>query len=261
LSSKPKIAVYKMSSCAGCQLEFLNLEPVLLELLGAVDIAYFVMAKRKNSPGPYDVGFVEGAITCGEEIEKLKKARKDCKVLVAMGACACTGGLPSMKNPMDQRDVEKVVYTELDAIHSTKAYGIDQYVPVDAYLRGCPVSRDELVDFIKALLLGITPRIRLHSVCAECKLKENECLFVTKSIPCMGPIVAAGCGALCPSLGRPCEGCRGPSNDVNAKSFAEAMMERGYSEDDVIRKFRKFAGNTPEFQKGVQAVWRGKESV
>ncbi len=53
--SKPKVAIYKMSSCAGCQLEFLNLEPVLLDLLGLVDLSYFVMARREMGPGPYDV--------------------------------------------------------------------------------------------------------------------------------------------------------------------------------------------------------------
>ena len=45
---KPKVAIYKMSSCAGCQLEFLNLEPVLLALLGLVDLSYFVMARRET---------------------------------------------------------------------------------------------------------------------------------------------------------------------------------------------------------------------
>lgn len=255
MNEKPKIAVYKMSSCAGCQLEILNLEPVLLDVLGAIELRYFVMAKRDNPPGPYDVGFVEGAITCGEEIEKLKKARKDCAVLVAFGACACTGGLPSLKNWTPQRDTEKLVYTELDAIHSTKAYGIDEYVPVDFYLRGCPINKDELVELVKAVLLGIKPRLYTHSVCVECKLKENPCLLVTEGKPCLGAVTAAGCGAICVTCGKPCEGCRGPANDANASSLAQVFLkDLELTPDEVVRRFRKFAGNMPEFAEGVKTV-------
>jgi coenzyme F420-reducing hydrogenase gamma subunit len=253
--SKPRIAVYKMSSCAGCQLEILNLEPVLLDVLGAVEISYFVMAKRENLPGPYDIGLVEGAITCGEEIERIKRARQDCRVLVAFGACACTGGLPSIKNWMPQREAEKLVYTELEAIHSTKAFGIDEYVPVDYYLRGCPINKDELVELLKAVLLGIRPRLYTHSVCMDCKLKENPCLLVLEGKPCLGPVTAAGCGAICPSHGKVCDGCRGPADDANAASLARVFLQDlGLTPREVVLRFRKFAGNRPEFAEGVKVA-------
>ncbi len=252
--TQPKIAIFKLSSCAGCQLEVLNLEPYLLQLAGVLDISYFVMAKRDNAPGPYDIGFVEGAVTCGEEIAKLKRARKDCKVLVALGSCACYGGIPSMKNWEPQREVEKRVYEDLSAIESTKAFGIDQYVPVDAYLKGCPVSKEELVNFIKSTLLGMRPYLRPHSVCVECKLGENVCVFLSHREPCMGPVTTAGCGALCPARGKACDGCRGPANDPNPVSLAEAFKELGLHRPDIIRRFRKYAGATLEFEKGVEAL-------
>ncbi len=253
-NSKIRLAVYKMSSCAGCQMQILNLEPVLLEILGALEIDNFVMAKRVNLPGPYDVGFVEGAITTGEEIQKLKRARRDCDVLVAFGACACTGGLPSAKNWLAQYEVERRVYPDPSVIESTKAFGIDQYVRVDAYLKGCPVNRDEMIELVKAVLLGIRPRLRTHSVCVECKLKENTCLFVNRGMACLGPVTSAGCGALCPSFGYPCEGCRGPSSDANTPSLAKRFLEHGLSKEEVLLKFRKFAGETPAFRKGAEAV-------
>lgn len=252
--SKPKIAVYKLSSCAGCQLEFLNLEDNLLDIVGLLDIKYFVMAKRDKGEGPFDIGFVEGAVTCGDEIERLKKAREECKVLVALGSCACYGGVPSIKNDTSQYEIEQRVYKNLSAIHSTKALGIEQYVKVDAYLKGCPVSKIELVDFVKAALLGRKPYLRAHSVCMECKLDENVCLSVTKGIPCMGPVTSAGCGALCPSVSRGCEGCRGPANDSNTESLARSLKEYGLSKQDVARKFKKYAGETPQFKKGAEAL-------
>lgn len=253
--AKPRIAFFKFSSCAGCQLSVLNLEEHLLDIFGAVDIAYFVMAKRENHEGPYDVGFVEGAVTTPREVQELKKIREECKFLVAMGTCACTGGIPSMKNfAGTQRQMEEKVYTELWDIQSIPAHGIDYYVKVDAYLRGCAVDLGELVELLKSLLLGVSPHFRPHAVCNECKLKENVCLLVHKGKPCMGLVTAAGCGALCPSLNRPCEGCRGPANDANTVSLAQKFLELGLTREDVRRKFLKYAGNTPEFRRGAEAV-------
>lgn len=251
---KPKVAFFKLSSCAGCQLSVLNTEPVLLDVLGVIDIAYFVMAKRKNYEGPYDIGFVEGVVTSPRELEELKKIREECSILVALGTCACFGGVPSIKNfcGMTQKQVEEKVYTELWDIKSIPAQGIDYYVKVDYYLRGCPIDADEFLTLIKSLVKGINPHFRFHSVCSECKLKENVCLLVNKGKPCMGPVTAAGCGALCPSLGRECEGCRGPASDCNAQSLAQTFREDlALSKADVVRKFRKYAGNTPQFSKGA----------
>lgn len=68
----------------------------------------------------------------------------------------------------------------------------------------------------------------------------------------MGSVTASGCGALCPTLGRECEGCRGPASDCNAESLAKVFVEElDLTKADVARKFRKYAGNTPEFSKGV----------
>jgi len=253
--AKPTVAFFKFSSCAGCQLHVLNLEPVLLDLVGTIDLRYFVMAKRENFEGPYDIGFVEGAVTSPRELMELKKIREECEVLVAMGACACFGGVPSIKNfsGMTQREMEKKVYTELWDLHSIPAHGIDYYVDVDFYLRGCPMDQGEFAALIKNVLKGLKPLFRYHSVCNECKLKENSCLLL-KGVPCMGPVTAAGCGAQCPSLGRGCESCRGPASDCNAASLARLFADIGLSEDDVVRKFRKFAGNTPEFSEGAEAL-------
>jgi len=250
--SKPTIGVFKFSSDAGCQLQILNLEDSLLELLKLVDFTYFPMANRNYGRGPFDIGLVEGAITCTEEIEKIKRVRKQCRILVALGSCACYGGVPSMKNLKPQRELEERVYSDLSAIHSTKAYGIDQYVKVDAYLKGCPIDKNELVEFIKGTLLDIRPYLRPHSVCVECKLKENPCLFLTDGKVCLGPVTSAGCEALCPSYNRPCEGCRGPANDPNASSLARTMREYGLSLEEVRLKFIKYAGETEAFKEGAE---------
>ncbi len=58
---KVKVAVYKLSSCSGCQLQLLNMEEELTELVRRVEFSHFLEASKEVVPGPYDLGFVEGA--------------------------------------------------------------------------------------------------------------------------------------------------------------------------------------------------------
>ncbi len=57
---KPRLAVWKFSSCDGCQLTLLDCEDELLDIAEAVEIAYFLEATRTQREGPYDVSLVEG---------------------------------------------------------------------------------------------------------------------------------------------------------------------------------------------------------
>ena len=82
---KPTLAVHKFSSCDGCQLSLLNLEDELLDLVGAVEIAYFVEARSRMLPGPYDIAMVEGSVTTQHEAERIKKIRKETNILIAIG--------------------------------------------------------------------------------------------------------------------------------------------------------------------------------
>ena len=72
---KPKLAIYKFSSCDGCQLSLLDCEDELLEIADAIEIAYFLEARRRTMSGPYDVTLVEGSVTTEEEIERIKEVR------------------------------------------------------------------------------------------------------------------------------------------------------------------------------------------
>jgi sulfhydrogenase subunit delta len=250
---KPKIAIFKFSSCSGCQLEFLNLENELLDLIGAIDIVYFVEAKRDNAPGPYDICFVEGAITTPEEVERVKEIRKECKLLVATGACATVGGVQALKNWADVEVYKKTVYEKPEEVHTLElSTGIDTYIPVDAYLHGCPIDKEELVEFIVSALLGRKPALRPYSVCMECKLNGNICLLTAYGIPCMGPVTRAGCKALCPTRGRGCYGCHGPMEDANPESMGRILERLGLSNDDIVRHFRMFTGNAEAFRKGAE---------
>lgn len=249
MNEKPKIAIFKFTGCAGCQLEFLHLEEIFLDLLELFDISYWVMVKRDNDETEWDISLVEGGISTPEEIEEIKQIRMKTKFLVAFGDCAIGGCIPSIRNWIPQLDAESQVYRDTSVIQSTKVFGVGEYVKVDAILKGCPAHRDTIVELLKSALLEIRPRLRQHAVCVECKFRDNVCLITSKKMACMGPVTSAGCGAICPSLGRECEGCFGPMSDPNASALASIFKDLGFNEKDIKRKFRKYAGMSPEFRK------------
>ncbi|MEM4245906.1 MAG: oxidoreductase [Candidatus Bathyarchaeia archaeon] len=251
---KPRIAVVKLTGCAGCQMEFLRMEDELLDILDKVDLAYFVMAKRENESGPFDIAFVEGSVSTPRELNELRELREKTKTLIAFGDCACTGCIPSILNWVPPA-VSAKVYDDFASIHSKKesfqrVTPLHELVKVDIQLKGCPPHKDTIIETIKASLIGSKPFLRPHPVCVECKLKENICILTFENRACMGPVTAGGCGAICPSAGRVCEGCYGPMTDANARSLALEFIERcGLSKEDVMRKFRKYAGVAPAFFK------------
>ncbi|MEM4829288.1 MAG: hypothetical protein QW417_00390, partial [Zestosphaera sp.] len=107
---KLKVAVYKFSSCDGCQLQLLNMEEELLQLSSFVEFALFYEARRSVSSGPYDVAFVEGSISTPHEVEVIKKVREESKVLVAIGACATSGGIQALRNWANAEEYKQYVY-------------------------------------------------------------------------------------------------------------------------------------------------------
>jgi coenzyme F420-reducing hydrogenase gamma subunit len=257
VTERLKIAVVKMTGCAGCQMEFLRLEEEMPFVLEIVDIRYFVMAKRENLEGPYDLTFVEGSVSTPRELEELKELRSRSKTLVAFGDCACHGCVPSILNWMPPDVAANMVYPNFEAIHSKKeSYRkicpLGEFVTVDIYQRGCPPHKNTILEVLRSATLGIAPFLRRHPVCVECKLRENVCILTFEKRPCMGPVTAAGCGAICPTVNRECEGCYGPMSDANAQSLAQKFSEIGLPKDHVTRKFRKYAGITSAFAKEAE---------
>ena len=114
--ARPRVAVYKFSSCDGCQLSLLNLEDELLDLVQAVDVAHFLEARSSVQPPPYDIGLIEGSISTADEEQAIRKARRDCRLLVAIGACATSGGIQALRNWADINEYVSAVYPNPDFI-------------------------------------------------------------------------------------------------------------------------------------------------
>ncbi|HEX6606022.1 MAG TPA: oxidoreductase, partial [Chloroflexia bacterium] len=208
---KPKLAVWKFSSCDGCQLSLLDCEDELLAVAGAVDIANFPEASRAVVKGPYDLSLVEGSITTPHDAERIREVRRVSRFLVTIGACATAGGIQALRNFKDVQTLIPLVYARPEYISTLdRSTPIAAHVPVDFELRGCPINKAQLLEVLNAYLHGRKPNVPPHSVCVECKLRGTVCVMVAHGTPCLGPITHAGCGALCPTYHRGCYGCFGP---------------------------------------------------
>jgi len=253
-SRKPKLAVWKFSSCDGCQLSLLDCEDELLAVTGEVEIAMFLEASRAVAPGPYDLSLVEGSITTPHDAERIRQVRRVSKFLVTIGACATAGGIQALRNFKDVAEFVSVVYARPEYIKTLdRSTPIADHIPVDLELRGCPISKHQLVEVLTAFLNGRRPNTPPHSVCVECKLRGTACVMVAKGIPCLGPVTQAGCGAICPSYYRGCYGCFGPKETPNTVSLSARWARLGVGETDMVRAFRGFNAYAEAFRKESEA--------
>ncbi|CUS99468.1 oxidoreductase [Candidatus Kryptobacter tengchongensis] len=256
-AKKPKLAVWKFASCDGCQLSLLDCEDELLDVVGAVEIAYFLGASRATVSGPYDISLVEGSITTPHDAERIHKIRKVSKYLITIGACATAGGIQALRNFKDVKEFISVVYANPAYIETlNKSTPIADHVFVDFELRGCPINKYQLIEVISAFLNKRKPNIPSYSVCMECKRKGNVCVMVSSGTPCLGPVVQAGCGAICPSYNRGCYGCFGPKETPNVFSLTEHFTKLGLKSADIVRILRNFNSYAEPFRKGSEAYER-----
>lgn len=236
---KPKVAVFDFTSCEGCELQLANKEETLVDFLKAVEIVNFREVSSAKSDD-YEIAFIEGAISRSDEIERLKKIREKARVLVALGCCACYGGVNKLKNAFDLSTANREIYGKYPK-DSMPVRAIKDVVPVDMEIPGCPVNKEEIERIIQHLLLDIHYNFPVYPVCVECKQKFNVCMF-EKGQLCLGPIARAGCSAPCPTGGLGCYGCRGPAADPNYDEFFAIARRRGFTEQEVNERLSFFGG-------------------
>lgn len=254
---RPRLAVWKFASCDGCQLTLLDAEDHLIDIAGAIEIAYFPEATRGAVSGRYDLSLVEGSITTEHDAERIGMVRDVSDILVTIGACATAGGIQALRNWADVDDFISIVYAQPEFIRTLDtSTPISEHVAVDFELRGCPISKAQLLEVIDSFLHRRKPNIPRHSVCVECKLRGTNCVMVAQGIPCMGPITQAGCGAICPAYDRGCYGCFGPSQAPNIDSLASWWRQLGVSDFDLVRALRGLNGYAPEFRHASETYER-----
>lgn len=244
----PTVAVWKFASCDGCQLTLLDCEDDLLTVAGRVTIAHFLEASSDVQPGPYALSLVEGSISTPEDAERIRAVREQSAVLVTIGACATAGGIQALRNFADVDEFRSVVYASPEYVDTlTTSTPISAHVPVDFELRGCPIDKHQLLEVINAFLAGRRPDTPDTSVCSECKRRGLTCVMVADGTACLGPVTHAGCGALCPAVGRGCYGCFGPMTGANLPALIPVLHRCGMTTAAVDRMFATFNVAAPGF--------------
>jgi NAD-reducing hydrogenase small subunit len=169
---KLKLATVSLAGCFGCHMSFLDIDERLLQLLELVEFDRSPLTDIKTV-GRCDIGLIEGGLCNTENVQVLREFRAHCKTLVAVGACAITGGLPAQRNNLDLGLVLASVYASRPGMSAgsaipndpelplilNKVHPIHEVVHVDYFLPGCPPSADAFWHFLNDLMAGRTPQL------------------------------------------------------------------------------------------------------
>lgn len=247
------VATQSLSSCRACDMSFLRIGDNLLDVLPEFTCLPIPSLPEEfcNSPRA-TVGFVTGAVRTKQDLLKLQAIRDRVDILIAIGTCATTAGIPALCDApgvdvpalLAQRQCT-VQGPPPDPDHDwlPRCNPLSDYVMVDLSIHGCPPHPDWLAECLLALMDFRTPRLPERCVCDVCptrrtgsrslsdelsrmlaqpeypphnKLEDMVCLLEQGFI-CMGPVTRAGCGGRentprCISTHTPCGGCYGPVN-------------------------------------------------
>lgn len=242
-----RIGFLRFTSCSGCQLALLNSEQALSRLAMDCELVDFALAaSHPEESGALDLALVEGSISTVAQLERLLRLRRRARLLVAVGACALTGGV----NVLGADEQERI---RADASGSGAALPLTfipqplaAFVHIDLEIPGCPPEGSDYLRLLGALSQGGLPAQPAYPVCMECRERENRCLLIEGQQPCLGPVTMAGCHARCPSVGVVCEGCRGLVDEANRSEQFHLLLELGLSEAEVRWRMARFIGRAHE---------------
>jgi F420-non-reducing hydrogenase small subunit len=252
-----KVSTEWLSGCSGCHVAIVDLHEKLVNLAEEVEFVRIPVLMDEKGYPKADIGIVEGAIRSVHDREALIKLRASVKTLVAFGSCAVFGGPSGIGWLYDRESVLKAVYDE----GASNAGGerpdadvpkledsvipIDEVVPVDYYLPGCPPSPYFIASALRLMLDGPqgkqTPLVS-GTVCGKCQRKmrkapgtplqkgaitapDAERCFLSQGVICMGSVTLDRCLAPCPKSGVVCTGCNGPSLQVIKEPHLDLRTE------------------------------------
>ena len=142
--------MWKFSSCDGCQLTLLDCEDELLALAGAIEIAYFpeaTSAERRRARTTSRSS--RGRSRRARRASGSRRSAQQSGLLVTIGACATAGGIQALRNFADVTEWIPIVYASPEYISTLEtSTPIADHVTVDLELRGCPISKEQLVETI-----------------------------------------------------------------------------------------------------------------
>lgn len=247
-NKKPRIAVFDLTDCEGCELQFLAKEAELENILKQVEFCNIRLLSEEKEIDNIDVSFIEGTPLTQEDIDILYTIREKSKKVIAFGTCAATGGIASGLNVNDRSKLAKCIYGKNYKLKIKEALPLSSYIKIDFVIPGCPVDPLFLKDsLLKILNIGWIVA-EDFPVCQECKGNGNDCLL-KKGEFCLGPITSAGCGAPCPSAKFGCLGCMDILKDANLTQFRRALKNKKITNERINQLYDFYLKNNETIQK------------
>jgi coenzyme F420-reducing hydrogenase gamma subunit len=244
---RPKVAVFDLTCCEGCELQILNCEEELPDLARMLNIVEFREAMTGRAEH-YDITFIDGACSSRSEVAMLKEVRRRSKMVIPLGSCAHLGNVNCLKNRHPMEELTAAEFGPGAQVDTIPARPISAVIPIDYFIPGCPIVKGEFIRVVQELLAGRVPDQPNNPVCAECKAAENVCVFDLKRT-CLGPVTRGGCAATCVTAGAVCWGCRGFIDDPNIDAEKLILRQAGLSSGDIAASFDLFNGCQ-------EAVWK-----
>jgi len=171
MNQKPKVSSDWMAGCAGCHMSLLDIDERILQVLELVDLrATPITDLKEPDKTGVDVGILEGGVNNTANEEQAHRMRSRCKLLVAFGDCAVFGGVPAMRNFFPLEESLRRAYVETESTDEsgkipddpelavpTKVRALQDVVPVDFFLPGCPPDADTIFYVLSELAQGRKP--------------------------------------------------------------------------------------------------------
>lgn len=171
MADKIRVATTSLAGCFGCHMSFLDIDERMIELSESVEFNRSPITDIKSCTD-CDIGLIEGGVCNAENVHVLREFRNNCKILVAVGACALNGGLPAMRNEVPVEECLNEAYLDGIGVENpqvpndpelplllNKVHPIHEVVKVDYFLPGCPPSADVFWKFLTDLIAGQEPSL------------------------------------------------------------------------------------------------------
>ena len=171
MTNKIRVATTSLAGCFGCHMSFLDIDERMLQLVEVVEFGRSPINDIEHCIN-CDIGLIEGGVCNSENVHVLREFRKNCKILVAVGACAINGGLPAMRNFIPLEECLNEAYINGIGVENAqipsdpelpllldKVRPIHEVVKIDYFLPGCPPSADAFWIFLNDLMAGRTPHL------------------------------------------------------------------------------------------------------
>lgn len=168
--SKPRVATVWLDGCSGCHMSLLDLDEALIELAPKIQLVFGPLVDAQEFPDGVDVTLVEGAVSNQDDLQLVQRVRARSKFVVALGDCAVTGNVPSMRNQIPPKQLLERIYVEgVNVNHRVPGDGVPpllrQAVPlheairVDLHVPGCPPPAAAIGYVLTELLAGRRPEL------------------------------------------------------------------------------------------------------